>query len=115
MLPKKRRIQKKYFTDLVSQGKRFNSQNITLFLSKNTTEVGGKSKFSFSVSKKVAKEAVKRNKLRRRGYSVISKSIDFVKDGYFLFFSFKKGAEKLKFIELEREIQQLLSISGVLK
>jgi ribonuclease P protein component len=44
----------------------------------------------FSVSKKVVKTAVGRNKQRRRGYSAISKVYPTVKPGYFLFFVYKK-------------------------
>lgn len=73
------------------------------------------SRFSFSVSKKVSKMAVNRNKLRRVGYSIVEKCIENVNPGYFLFFSYKKGAEKYKYQEIEKEILGLLEKSFMLK
>lgn len=72
------------------------------------------SRFSFSVSKKVFKRAVDRNKYRRRGYGVISRNIKSIKPGFFYFFSFKKIDKKILFSDLEKEIINLLDKAGVL-
>lgn len=114
MLPKKRRISRAEFSDLLSNSKRFNSPSLTFYLSKILNE-GGVSKFAFSVSKKVSNKAVVRNKLRRRGYSVIRKYIKQIKPNYYCFFVFKKGADSIKFASLEKEIFELLSNSLVLE
>ncbi len=109
MLPKTRRIERKYFKQILTQGKRYNSQSFSLYLSKNdegSTETP--SKVAFSVSKKVVKTAVGRNKLRRRGYSAISKNIKSIKPGFLLFFVYKKDYEK-DYVKIESEIQTLLS------
>ncbi|TSC70546.1 MAG: hypothetical protein CEO12_267 [Parcubacteria group bacterium Gr01-1014_46] len=114
MLPKKRRIERKYFGQIMSQGKRYNSPSFTLYLAK--MDVGNglpDSKFSFSVSKKVLKRAVDRNKLRRRGYSVISRNLKKIKPGFFVFFLYKKGFEK-DYSLLEKEINGLLSSTLVI-
>ncbi len=71
-------------------------------------------KFSFSISKKNSKSSVERNKLRRWGYSVITKHIKEIKPGFLCFFSFKKGSVKTEFQSLENEILGLLSVSGVI-
>ncbi len=76
---------------------------------------GLKSIFSFSVSKKVSKSAVVRNKLRRRGYSVIESNISNIKPEHFLFFSYKKGGEKVSYKELENNVVGLLEKSFMLK
>ena len=62
------------------------------------------SRFAFSVSKKVCKKAVDRNRLRRQGYSVVSKYLKQINPGYFYIFTFKKGSYPIPFSELEKEI-----------
>ncbi len=114
MLPKTRRIERKYFKQILISGKRYNSKSFTLYLSK--IEAGGgelPTKVAFSVSKKVIKTAVGRNKQRRRGYSVISKYIKQAKPGFLLFFVYKKDFSK-DYEELDREVQALLSSSLVI-
>ncbi len=115
MLPKERRIKRKEFSFILNQGKRFHSQNLTLFLAKNSTNSPENiTKIAFSVSKKVYPKAVDRNKCRRRGYSVIKNNTGRLKDGFYLLFSFKKTGSGLKYENIEKEILELLSTSGVL-
>jgi ribonuclease P protein component len=57
--------------------------------------------FSVVVAKKVAKTAVSRNKIRRRAYSVLGKT---VKNPYFVILFGKKGVEKATFAEVEADI-----------
>jgi ribonuclease P protein component len=114
MLPKTRRIERKYFSHILSSGKRYNSQSFTLYISKiEDSSPKNHSRVAFSVSKKVVKTAVGRNKQRRRGYSAISKVYPTVKPGYFLFFVYKKGFE-IDYSSLEKEISALLSHSLVI-
>jgi len=114
MLPKNRRIERKEFNQIITQGKRYNSQSFTLYLSKiEPREASFPSKFSFSVSKKVAKLAVNRNKLRRRGYSIIGRKLEVIKPGFFMFFLYKKGFEK-DYSLLEKEVMGLLSSALVI-
>ena len=108
MLPSKRRIRKKEFSYILLNTKRFNSTHLLLSIAGFEQEQEKLSRFAFSVSKKVAKRSVDRNRLRRRGYSIISKYISDIKSGYFFVFSFKKGSEKITFIDLEKEILELL-------
>lgn len=112
MLSKERRIQRKEFSLLLNQGKRYHSLNLSLFLATNSQNK--KTKIAFSVSKKVCQNAVDRNKYRRRGYSVIKNNLGRIKDGFYLIFSFKKTGSKLKYEAIENEILGLLSNSGVL-
>ncbi len=64
-------------------------------------------RFGVSVSKKVSKSAVKRNAIRRRVYSSISKFLEKVPSGLFLFVA-KPGSVSLKGEKLNTEIQLLL-------
>lgn len=115
MLPKTRRISKKEFPNLMKNSRRFNSPHFLLYLSKNNeNKPQNNSRFSFSVSKKVCKEAVSRNKLRRRGYAVIEHIIERIKPGLLCFFVYKKDLGNESFSFLEKEINTLLLDSGVL-
>ena len=109
MLPKKKRIPRQDFSEIISRGKRYHSPHFFLY-----TLPASISKFSFSVSKKVATHAVDRNKLRRRGYSVISKHTEDIKTGVLCFFSFKKGSTTISFSVLEKEIVDLLKSAAVI-
>jgi ribonuclease P protein component len=115
MLPKRSRIERKYFKEILIKGKRYNSKSFTLYLSKN--DQGGDktlTKVAFSVSKKVVKTAVGRNKQRRRGYSITSSYINQLKPGYLLFFVYKKDFEK-DYTALKQEIFTLLSTSLMIR
>lgn len=112
MLPKNRRIQKKLFSDIVLKGRRHNSLHFLVYITQTYSK--SPSKFSFSVSKKVCKSAVDRNRLRKQGYSVISKHINEVLPGFICFFSFKKGSNNIIFKELETEIGSILNKEGVI-
>jgi ribonuclease P protein component len=73
------------------------------------------SRFSFSVSKKVCRNATDRNKFRRRGYAVTQKYVKNIKPGFLCVFSFKKGSAKMTFVEMEKEIVNLLSDASVIE
>ncbi len=113
MLPKNRRIERKYFDLILSQNQRNHSPHFLLYISPIQEKSKTSSKFAFSASKKVAKSAVLRNKCRRQGYSIISKYINRIKPGFFLFFSFKKLPSD-KFKNLELEVLNLLGATSML-
>lgn len=114
MLPKTRRIERKQFNQILGQGKRYHSKSFTLYLSKiEEGELKNPTRVAFSVSKKVCKTAVMRNRLRRRGYSAVSRLITVLKPGYLLFFVYKKGFE-VEYSAVEKEIKALLSQSLVI-
>lgn len=113
MLKKTRRIRRSEFSYILSNSKRINTPHLLLCVAQGLNSI--ESKFSFSVSKKVSKSAVVRNKLRRRGYSIIGKNIDKISNGYFFFFNFKKGSDRLNFEGIENEIGVLLSDFLVVK
>ncbi len=115
MLPKKRRISRSEFPYILANGKRYNSQHLLLYLVKNqANKPYFQTKIAFSVSKKVCNTAVGRNKLRRRGYSVVGKKISKIEPGSLGFFVFKKGSTSTSFKALEGEIFELLSNSLML-
>ena len=64
-------------------------------------------KLIISVSKKVAKKAVTRNKIKRRVRAVFRNLISDLKPGSYLIIA-KSGAESLKSKELESELKSLV-------
>lgn len=75
----------------------------------------GQSRFSFVVPKSVAKSAVLRNTLRRRGYSAVNELQRGVNRGFTCVFFFKKGAEGLSFGRIKEEVSGLLGKAHILK
>ena len=129
MLAKKRRLGTKFFSVRFPDSRRFASAHLTLTVVRNENGTNGQSeevangrpqqednigtgaaRFAFSVSKKVCKLAVDRNRLRRQGYSIVGKHLSEIPDGFLFFFSFKKAAYPTTSAELEKEICALLSI-----
>lgn len=98
MLPKKNRADKKLVEKIFKEGKFINSPSLTFKFIKNTSLVP---QISFVAPKSVAKLAIKRNLLRRRGYSALKKHFaDFppYTSGVFLF---KKSEDDVSILEDE--------------
>ena len=111
MLPSKRRISKAEFKSF-NRGVSYHSPLIFLSVYKKTDS--SQSQFSFVCSKKISKSAVRRNLLRRRGYSIVGKMIEDIRPGAYFVFNFKKGAESASFSEIEKQIQLILKNAGAL-
>ena len=115
MLPKKNRADKKQIEEIFKKGKFINSPNLTFkFIVRATCRTCGNShmsdmwpQISFIAPKSVAKLAVKRNLLRRRGYSALAKHLDQFPDGLLGVFIFKKPLNSV--LEIENEIKTILN------
>ncbi len=106
MLAKKHRINKEIFEKIIKRGKIFSSDH---FYVKTLPLPGKNSVFTFVVSSKVSKKAVERNKIKRRARHIIKKMMPKVENGLGMIFFFKKGAEKMVFSELEKEINDIFN------
>lgn len=113
MLPSNRRIERQFFSQIMANSKRYHSTSFVLYQYQIKDKPSTPSKFSFSVSKKILKSAVQRNKQRRRGYSIIKKYIKSAKPGFLCFFVYKKGFLN-DLSDLEKDIKGLLSQSGMI-
>ena len=103
MLPKKNRADKRIVEKIFKEGKFINSLSLT-FKFLISPESGRK--VSFIVPKDVAKLAVKRNLLRRCGYSILEKYIKQFPAGLLGVFIFKKYQDDVSI--LENEIKTIL-------
>lgn len=86
MLPKALRMERKDFPSLSKEA--FFKSNNTFIL--RFKKISTPSKFSFSVSKKVAKNAVDRNRMRRQGYRCLQILLPKFKENVLANFSFKR-------------------------
>ena len=115
MLPKNKRIPREMFSLLLEGAKVFKNN---LFLLRFISE-SKSSRFCFSVSKKVAKSAVARNRLRRAGYRLLEKYLPEIKPKILAIFSFmiipKNNEEIIKNLELILKESKLIPLSGTNK
>lgn len=111
MLAKKHRINKNLFKEILAKGKNYNSDLISL---KTAPRAGNDLFFCFVVSKKTAKKAAARNKLKRRARYVAKKNFASFKKGAANIIFFKKGSETLKFSELEEKMVELFKKAKIL-
>ncbi len=104
MLPKKNRVTTKEVEQIFKTGRLVSSPSLTFrFLATNSKET----KISVIAPKSIAKIAVKRNLLRRRGYSALKKYILHFPVGVLGVLVYKKFQDDVSIIE--HEIQNILS------
>ncbi|MFA6094558.1 MAG: ribonuclease P protein component [Candidatus Paceibacterota bacterium] len=111
MLPKKERIKREEMESILAKGALKHSRLFSVRVMKKDVLL---SKYSFVVSKKVAKLAVERNLLRRRGYSIIKELQSRIVPGFNIVFFYKKGVEGASFVELKKEIENFLKINKLI-
>ncbi len=112
MLSKKRRLSKELIKKTLRGGKSVHGQNVSL---KYFAAPSKLSAFAFIISAKKIKSAAFRNKLKRRGRAIIFKILPRLKEGYSILFFFEEKSYKMKFLELEMEIKNLLQREGLFK
>ncbi|MDO8659395.1 MAG: ribonuclease P protein component [Candidatus Parcubacteria bacterium] len=106
MLPKKTRVNTREIDRIFKDGKFITSPSLTFKFILNYTSTSTPSRISFIAPKSIAKLAVKRNLLRRRGYRALAKYIDQFPLGLIGAFVFKKMEEDISIIE--NEIEKIL-------
>lgn len=114
MFPKKERVKRTDFAIVLKEGRNIVSQNLNLRYVELNKDAASNSHYSFVVPAKVAKLAVRRNLLKRRARYVIRKLASKIKKSFLCVFFFKLGADKINFLDLEREIVDTLSKAKIL-
>jgi len=111
MLSKQNRLKKKKDFENVSESKQqISGRFLILKFTKNgldTTRAG------FVVSKKISKRAIDRNRIKRRMRSVCKTEIVKLKKGIDVVFFAKKNIINTEFIDIHRDIKQLLTRAGI--
>jgi ribonuclease P protein component len=113
MLNSKQRISQGLFSQILKDGRSFQSKSFSLRAcpGKDREE----SAFSFVVPAKTIKTAIQRNFLKRRGRHVVKKHLARIKGGYLCAFFLKKEASKESFSDFEQEILAVLKTANLLK
>jgi ribonuclease P protein component len=107
MLPKYHRLTKrKDFERIWKYGKGFFVKEIGFKLLKNNLDCF---RFAFIVSTKISKEAVVRNKIKRRLREIIHKRLPAIKSGFDCIVVTRSGIEKLSYREMEEKIEEILT------
>ncbi|HEY4515968.1 MAG TPA: ribonuclease P protein component [Candidatus Paceibacterota bacterium] len=101
MLPKTRRIPRNLWPSS-RPGKVYKGQLSSLYV----FEGKGHTRFAVSISKKTAKRAVDRNRIRRWGYRALSEFMLKIKPGFLFKLSFYNVPIEYK--EVEQEVKTLL-------
>jgi len=109
MLPKHKRISRDSFKLILIQGQLFHSPHFLL-----RTINSPKEGYATLVSKKIARGAVDRNRIRRRIYAVLRSLVVQIKKPTNIIISAKPGALKISFLEQEKEITQLLRTARII-
>lgn len=104
MVATQNRISRAQFPTYFTSGKRFHSEHFTVVYTKATDF-----QVSVVVSKKVAKSAVDRNRLRRRAYGVVERlGKESTMSGVYIIL-LKPGALKVTRLALQSELTALLA------
>lgn len=102
MLPKRKRITKEIFPDMMKNGKLLSGSLFSL-----RYKAGKSPQFAFVAPKTVAKQAVLRNKLRRQGYNALAQ---YPQTPHIIgIFFYKKEAKKASFADIRADVHALLS------
>lgn len=113
MLPKSKKISREEFPQDFHSGYKYHSPGLLLLITKQTKQ-NLETKFSFIVSKKVSKNAIKRILIKRRGYNIIKDNIEHIKSGFLCVFHFKKGFKIPTNEEINNQVMYLLKKANIL-
>lgn len=111
MLPSSKRLTTPLFKSVMDKGKIFHSSLFNIKLLK----IEGKSLFSVAVPKKIAKNAVDRNRIRRQVYSALSSFDKKISSGFYGVLIIKALIIKSTFDEILSGLESLFVKTGLLK
>lgn len=114
MLPRSKRLTTAIFDEVFTTGRTAHSALFTLRMKKTD----GPSRFAISVSKKIAKSAVVRNKIRRRTYSALRAILENPKSfkcNVHVVLIAKNGSDKALVGEIANDIRSVFVKSGILE
>lgn len=125
MLPKKRRITKLAFKEVLARSAYGAFPFFSVRWSKSLKNEQGektedeknseRSTFAVVISKKVMAKASDRNKIKRRCYHILRDLAPTIKNSYKIVFFVKKGIKKLSFKELSENIHTTLSKNHLIR
>lgn len=117
-LPKPHRLRRRQdFQAVYQHGKRHQQVHLTLrslqYLPKSTTENLPATRFGISVSKTVSKKAVIRNLLKRQVKAALRQMLPQITSGWSVVIGIRPSAQGCEYVEILRELEQLLASAGI--
>ncbi|MCY7338013.1 MAG: ribonuclease P protein component [Chamaesiphon sp.] len=118
-LPKPHRLRRRQdFQKVYQQGKRHQQVHLTLrslrYLPDASTENLPATRFGISVSQKVSKKAVIRNLLKRQVKAALRQLLPQIASGWSVVIGVRPSAQGCEYVEILRELEQLLTAAEVL-
>jgi ribonuclease P protein component len=118
-LPKPHRLRRRQdFHQVYQYGKRHQQVHLTLrslrHLPNSTTENLPATRFGISVSQKVSKKAVVRNLLKRQVKAALRQLLPHITSGWSVVIGVRPSAQGCEYVEILRELEQLLAAAEVL-
>lgn len=118
-LPKTHRLRRRQdFQKVYQHGKRYQQAHLTLrslrHLSDSSTENLPATRFGISVSQKVSKKAVVRNLLKRQVKAALRQLLPQIASGWSIVIGVRPSAQGCEYVEILRELKQLLTTAEVL-
>jgi ribonuclease P protein component len=121
-LPKDHRLQRRQdFSKVYQQGKRFKTAHLTLrvlqrspFPSNEASSQPLPTRIGFSISLKVDKRAVVRNRIRRRLQAIVRQLLPFIRESWDLLVVVHPQAAQCDYLQFLQELEQLLVDAEVL-
>ncbi|WP_295615389.1 ribonuclease P protein component [Chamaesiphon sp. GL140_3_metabinner_50] len=118
-LPKPHRLRRRQdFQKVYQYGKRHQQVHLTLrslqHLPNSTTENLPATRFGISVSQKVSKKAVIRNLLKRQVKAALRQLLPQITSGWSVVIGVRPSAQGCEYVEILRELEQLLAAAEVL-
>jgi ribonuclease P protein component len=118
-LPKPHRLRRRQdFHQVYQHGKRHQQVHLTLrslrHLPNSTTENLPATRFGISVSQKVSKKAVVRNLLKRQVKAALRQLLPHITSGWSVVIGVRPSAQGCEYVEILRELEQLLAAAEVL-
>ena len=115
MLAKKYRLASYLIPQTLKKGKRFYSKHFILITNFRLSTANNQPRFSFIVSKKVYKLAVRRNRLKRRLREIARQNLSKIKNGYNIIILARKIQMWNYHINIKDEIEKLFKQAELVK
>jgi ribonuclease P protein component len=112
MLPTNRRVRKESFEKVLKDGVFVHSTNLYLRYIDRKDDLP--SLFAFVVPNKVKKTSVGRHLIKRRLIAVVEKFLITIKPGFLVVVFVKKDISTLPFVEINKEVLELLKKAKML-
>jgi len=121
VLPKTHRLKRREdFNAVYQKGRRFHSKHLTVLVLADPPPQGAgpldhsPSRFGISISQKVSKRAVVRNRIKRQIRAILREFLPHLRAGRRLVISVRPDAVRCEYSEFLRELRKLLTQAEVL-